>query len=190
MQDIEFFGGIDRKEGKPDSYITSEYPAWMFDRPVEDLQEEIARMEREINRGAIPPEQIARNKELLKSRKAKLELIQEQRPKLNDVTKDEFYKHYKELSKGIQDSMFTRSEMMLGTANAHEEAARMITPSILISPEIAKMCNLKTVDGKISRNEAQRAWKMLGKTLGEPTNAEVLRRDGTTVRTGGRPPKK
>jgi len=190
MQDIEFFGGIDRKEGKPDARVTSQLPAWYHEGQIDDLRENIARKEREIARGAIPFENIMRAKEEVKREKAKLELIEESRPKLNDVTKDAIYNSYKELGDQIKDYMYTRSEMKLGTVSAHEEADRMVKPSIPVSPEIARMCNLKVVDGKVSRNDASIAWKMMGKLLGDvPTNVETLRRDNVTMRTGGRPKK-
>jgi len=189
MNSIEFFGSVDRKEGKPDGIVTSEYPAWMHDFKIDELKESHDRKERELAENRIPFEHVAAAKEELKLEKAKLALIEKSRPKLNDKQKDEFYGVYKDLTKEIRDKMYTRSEMMLGTANAHEEADRMITPSITIDPEIARMCNLQAVDGMVSRDGASKAFKMIGRILGEPTNVETLRRDNTTQRTGGRPKK-
>jgi len=189
MKDIEFFGPIDRKEGKPDGIVTSEYPVWMHGFQIDELRESHDRKERELKENRIPFEHVVAAREELKREKAKLDLIAKSRPKLNDKQKDELHAVYKELGKDIKNYMYTRSEMMLGTANAHEEADRMITPSITVHPEIARMCNLQVADGKVSRDGASKAFKIIGKMLGEPTNVETLRRDNVTVRTGGRPKK-
>lgn len=177
MKDIEFFGAVDRKEGKPDGPITSEYPAWMHTYQIEELEESISRKDRALAQGLIPSEHVAGSREELKREKDKLALIKKSKPKLTATQKDKLYTDYKELGKGIEGYLFTRSDMMKGTADAHEEADRMIKPSIPVSPEIAEMCNLKPEKGKISRNDASKAWKILGRALGEPTNVETLRKD-------------
>jgi len=177
MKDIEFFGPMDRKEGKPEGVITSEYPAWMHDFQIEELEESINRKERSLAEGSIPSEYVANSREELKREKDKLGLIKKSKPKLTATQKDKLYNDYKELGSAIRDYMFTRSDMMRGTADAHEEVARMTKPSIPVSPEIARICNLRPVKGKVSRNDASKAWKMIGKVLGEATNAETLRRD-------------
>jgi len=177
MKDIEFFGSVDRKEGKADGAITSEYPAWMHTYQIEELEESISRKERALDEGSIPGEHVSNSREELKREKGKLTLIKKSKPKLNATQKDKLYNDYKELGKGIEGYLFTRSDMMKGTADAHEEAERMIKPSIPVSPEIAEMCNLKPEKGKISRNDASKAWKIIGRALGEPTNVETLRKD-------------
>lgn len=193
MKDVEFFGPVDRKEGKADGVITSEYPAWMHKYQIEEMEESISRKERELDRNAIPFEHVAAAKDELKREKAKMALIKKSKPKLNAADKDDLYKAYKSLGKEIGDAQFTYSEMMLGTASAHDEADRMIEKRIPldragISPEVAEQLNIRHEGGKISRDDCSKAFKIYGHLLGEPTNVETLRRDKVTK--GGRPKSK
>ena len=190
MEGIEFFGGADRKEGRPDGRITSEYPAWMHKYQMDELKESIERKERELKNNRIPFEHVATAREELAREKEKYAAIKDSVPKLSDKQKDDLHGQYKDLAKNISGYLFTRSEMMQGTASAHEEADRMVLPSIEVHPEVARMCNLQpTKDGRISRNDASKAFKIIGHILGEPTNVETLRKDQVTMRTGGRPRK-
>jgi len=194
MEDIEFFGAVDRKKGEKDGIITSEYPAWMHKYQIEEMEESISRKERELERGAIPLEHQVAAKDELKREKAKMKLIETSKPKLNDVDKDALAKAYKSIGKEIGDAQFTYSEMMLGTASAHEEADRMVEKRIPmeragLSPEMAEKLNIRHDGGKVSRDDLSKAFKVYGHLLGEPTNVEVLRRDKVTQRTGGRPRK-
>ena len=194
MKDIEFFGPVDRKEGKEDGVITSEYPAWMHKYQIEEMEESISRKERELKRNAIPFEHVAAAEEELKREKAKMKLIKKSEPKLNAADKDDLHKAYKSIGKEIGDAQFTYSEMMLGTASAHDEADRMVEKRIPmeragLSPEMAEQLNIRHEKGKVSRDDLSKAFKVYGHLLGEPTNVEVLRRDKVTQRTGGRPKK-
>lgn len=188
MKDIEFFGSVDRKEGKSDGYITSEYPAWMHKFQIDDMEETIARQEREIARGAVAPDQIIALKEDVKKSKAKIALIKASRPEFSDTDKDDMYKVYTKLGKVIQDDLFTYSEMQLGTASAHEEASRMVDKRIPLeamglTPKMMSGLNIRHNKGKISRDDASKVFKVFGNLLGEPTNVETLRRDKVTSRT-------
>jgi hypothetical protein len=76
--------------------------------------------------------------------------------------------------------MFTASDMMRGTADAHVEAERMVKPCVKIQSEyeagLAKACGMNIENGKVSRNDAARIWKIQGKLLGESIlDAEQLR---------------
>ena len=117
----------------------------------------------------------------------RIDEITNSRPEIRDNERSELQRHHKELSKKISEAMFTRSEMHRGTASAHEEAKRMTQKLIGVSPKLmgmAKACNVSVVKGKISRNEATKIWKILGRLIGEGTNVEGLRRDNATVVTG------
>lgn len=84
------------------------------------------------------------------------------------------------LIKKIYNDAQARREMKKGLADSHEEARRMTTPNIKLSPElieVAEACNVKHTDGKISRTEAEKIWKITSRYLDEPSNTEYLRKD-------------
>lgn len=190
---IYFFSTIDRKRGEADGIITSEYPAWMHDYQIEELKEEISSTERNIARyrkeGIFDSEQIFRQTKELDRKRAKLKLINESKPVLRAKDLDLIARSYKNLGNEIRQGLFTKSEMHLGSADPHEEADRMTNPIIdvnkCLSVDLAESLNIKVENGKISRTGAEKAWKILGHLLGEPTNTETLRKDRTTFRRGG-----
>jgi len=70
--------------------------------------------------------------------------------------------------------------MQKGLVNPHEEARRMVNNIISVDEAhggLFKNMNILPQDGKITRNQAAKAFKIIGKLLGEPTNIEYLRRD-------------
>ena len=175
---IVFFGEIDRTEK---GQIKSEFPAWYFENNIEDLNEEIGWKERALDRKNINWEDIESTKKEVEGLKKKADLIKKSKPKLKGADKDEIYKEYNRLGEEIRDSMFTRTEMMKGLASAHEEAKRMTEPGIKVDPKLADACNIKLIGGKVSRNDASKMFKIMGKALGDvPTNTEYLRRDRNT----------
>ena len=116
----------------------------------------------------------------LKSVKSLEEAMEKAMPKMDDKTKDKLFKVHKELGAKIADAMFTRSDMKKGLADAHEEARRMDTPVIKIGSDmsdIARACNVNPIDGMVSRNQAEKIWKISSRFLGENSNIESLRRD-------------
>jgi len=182
---FNFFGKIDRDYK---DRITSEFPAWYFETHVENMKEERATLIRRLERGEVPPDNVPYAKQDAAAIKERIDEIEKSRPEIRDNEKAELQKLHKELSNKISESMFTRSEMMRGTASAHDEARRMVSPTIALSPPLrglAKSCNVNLDKGvKISRNDATKMWKILGKLIGEGTNVEGLRRDRATVTTG------
>jgi hypothetical protein len=109
-----------------------------------------------------------------------MEAIEKSQPKVDEATKDKLNKVRKELGKEISTLLFSRSDMRKGLADARTEAMRVETPMIEVSKdcfEIAKACNVTPVNGKISRTQAEKIWKISGRFLGESSNAESLRRD-------------
>lgn len=174
---IVFFGDVDKnKRGT----ISSQYPAYTMLVHVDELKESIASKQRQLDRGVIPPADVPEAFEVLAREKARLEKIEASRPELSDGQKDRIAKEYKRLAKEISNSLFTRSEMQMGTASAHEEARRMVNPIIKVDPEIAEACNIQTTNGMVSRNDASRIFKIIGHTIGEATNVETLRKDKRT----------
>jgi len=200
MEDIMFFGSADRKkklnpetneyELDPNGRITSQRPAWMHEFQMDDIQETIARNQRELDRGMVPLDRVVAFKENMNNLKNRLDAIEKARPRLSDEDKDKMYKVYTKLGKviGDRDNMFTYSEMQLGTASPHEEADRMVKKRIPIedvgmTPKMLENLNIRHEKGKISRDDASQAFKVYGYCLGEPTNVETLRKDSVTART-------
>ena len=76
--------------------------------------------------------------------------------------------------------MPTRKQAKDGLVDPYRELKRLKTKHIKIDPEIAKACGVKAVQGKISGDEANKCYQILGKALGENTIVEVLRKDGNS----------
>ena len=180
-ENVSFFSESDMcitKDGK--KRISSEFPIWYNRQMVDELSEDVRMAEFEIRSGRIQETQLAKAKERLGKLQAKLDEIQNNRPNLDSVTKDSFAKARKELGKEISARMFTRSDMKKGLADSHEEARRMTLPTIKLNAELnalAKACNVEPVDGKISRTQAEKMWKITSRYLDEQSNSESLRRD-------------
>jgi len=174
MDEITFFGEVDKNRH---GNISSDYPAWMYETGIDNMKEELDRWEREEKMGfaaPVDPQRRAR----IKAMRERYEAIVSSKPKLNGKDIDEFHKYREKLAERISDNLFTYSEMMTGKGiSAHEEAKRMSEPIISLGPKYAKMCNVRTSDGKASRDNAIRVWKILGAAIGEPTNSELLRKD-------------
>ena len=176
---MKFFGEADRtRDGK----IKSDYPAWYQEQHLEDLRESIAQQERSLEEGSVPPERRGQYKERLNQEKERLEQIETSKPKLAGVEKDTAVKFRKEMGDKISDTLYRKSHIEKGVVNAHEEARRMTEPCIEVKgeaeAEILKECGARiTEGGKVTRTEAEKAWKIVGKALGEEmTNVEILRK--------------
>ena len=182
LDDINFFGSVDRKGKREDGAVTSEYPAFYFHTQYDELKENTEKAERQIELGLIPASELPYAKAQVKRNRERMEDIQKSNPKLSGPQKDEVYSVYKDLADQISDSMYTRSDMKKGLVDAHEEARRMSEPIIAIPGKEKFFHNMgiKAIGGKISRNDASRAYKIMGKVLGENTNTEHLRRDRKT----------
>jgi len=171
---ITFFGKVDRNNR---GNISSEYPAWALKAQFDDLKESVSRNERLLESGNVVPSERPYLVETLEKEKRRLNEIEESMPKLTTKQKDDAYAAYKELSNKIAESLFSRDEMRLGLADAHEEARRMVNPVIDVDPKFAAACGVTPKNGKVSRNEASRMFKIMGAYLGEKTNVEYLRKD-------------
>jgi len=179
---IQFFGAVDRKNKHHRGAIRSEYPCWYHPSRIDELEESINKDERMIKSGAIdklPNTQEFQNE--LARKKVLLSEIVKDRPILTGKDKDRVAKAYEMLGEQIKELMPSRTDMLKGLANAHEENRRDTKPCIDVQEfvDIARECGVPMEAGssKISRKQAMRAWKIIGKSLGERTNVEYLRRD-------------
>ncbi len=180
MGEIKFFGKIDfNAKGN----VSASYPAWYFTPHIDELKEEVSDVERALKTKSVPYDQIPMMEDKLKMSQFRYESIIGSRPKLSDVEEDNLAKVYTELSKRIADAMFSYSEEMFGTASAHEVVRRQKKFCVPIAKNLAKSLFIDWDDAMTTIKGATKAWKIIGKLLGEPTNEEVLRRDRSTVKS-------
>ena len=172
---FSFFGDVDKnaKGG-----VGSEFPAWIMNAHIEELEESVAQKERAEKSGVIAIENLPYHREALAKEKKRLREIKQSKPKLTEKQYDKVTQEYGKLKNFIADSLFTRSQMKLGLADAHEEARRMVDPIIAVDRTVANACNIKPRGGKVSRNEATKMYKIIGNFIGDQTNAEYLRKNG------------
>ena len=175
--DITFFGEADLN---PKGKISSEYPGWYNDTQIQDLKEQITVEENAISKGWVSKDQLGEAQDRLNQKKERLDRILESKPKMDGASKDKVDKVRNELGKTIAEGMYSRSDMMRGLADPHEEMRRMTRKGITLSPEqasFAKACGVPMEGRNVSRTGAEKVWKILSKSLGEPANIERLRRD-------------
>lgn len=178
--EFEFFGEVDlNKQGN----YGSDLPAWTFNQLIEDLEYDVRINEENLKDMSVGPE--ARGKLLAKATQMKdrLDAIKASKPKVDpDLVHSIVGSNMSGGSLGdkIQETMFTRDQMMKGIAEPREEARRMVEPIIKLEgkeKEMALGCGVKpNREGKVSRDEAIKIWKIGRKYLGELSNAELLRR--------------
>jgi hypothetical protein len=174
---MKIFGDVDKtKDGK----VKSQYPAWYYETHIDELRESIRHKEYQLESDLIPLSEKGITRERLKQEKERLEEIEKSKAKFTATEKDDLSKIRKDLGQRIKDGMFTRSQMEKGLADAHEEARRLSEPVIEIKTEVekelAKECEVKVIDGKVSRKGAEKIWKIASKALGEMSNTEELRK--------------
>ncbi len=180
---MEFFGQCDHKDNDKRKPIASTYPCWYFDGPIEQMKEDIANTEHRLKVGLVPDAAIAETRAHLEKTRGRLAEIEAARPNLEGRDKEKAWKTYKELRDEIRDSMPTYDDMRRGLANPHEEHRRNIglnggiNVKKMGAVQLMRALNVSPrEDGTITRNQARKAYKILGKALGENTNIERLRR--------------
>jgi tellurite resistance protein len=174
---IQFFGEVDlSKEGK----IISDMPAWYFDVHIADLEEGVAKKERALERGTVKADQIPMIREQVKAEREKLKLIERSRPNLNSTQENMCYKVYQNLERQIKDSMPTRKQAKDGLVNPQQELKRLKEKHITINPEVAAACGVHASRGKVTGDEANKCYQILGRALKSNTNVEALRKDGNS----------
>lgn len=182
-----FFGALDRKNNELDGEILSEYPVYMLPNHVLELENQIVALKGMMARNEIPPNDIMYKKQELVNMEMKLDGINKSKHDFTAEEKKEIADEYENLRDQIGGSLFTKSQMEMGTADPHVEAERNVSPCIKIkNPYISKTLNLKATGNfggsKISRHEAIRACRIMGYHLGEDFNVEEIRKDRVTAR--------
>lgn len=175
VNDFTFFGEIDLNDK---GGIRSDTPAWYFDVHIDELEESIARKKRMVENHLVEPDVALRMREEIKVEGEKLKAIKSSQPRLTGAQTDLCSTTYQDLGRQIRDSMPTRKEDQDGLVSPHQELKRMKTKHINIDPTVALACGCKPVNGKITGDEANKCYKIIGKQLGENTTVERLRRDG------------
>lgn len=180
LSGIQMFGPADHNTRGERS---SEYPGWYFKEQIDELQESVTSLERNLKLGLIPESEREVQQARLRQDKERLSSIMESIPKMSEVEKVRLQKFRSDMGKRISEAMFTYSDMQRGTADAHEEARRMSEPCVSVKDEngdmatIVKACGVDHISpkGLITRTDAERAWKIISGYLGENTNTETLR---------------
>lgn len=175
---IQFYGKADRNR---DGVVKSEYPGWYLDHThIDELKDSINRNQTLLDSGLCPPQRIGIIKATLDKEKNNLDSILASKPELSSAEKDKLAKVRKTLGELIKATMFSHSDMMKGIVDDHEEARRMVEFIIDVSGDViyetVKAAEVPMFDGKVTREGATKVWKLIGKLLGEPTNAETLRK--------------
>jgi len=161
--------------------VSSDFPAWYFDQHIRELQEDIARIERNVDLDLYRGQHLLKARKEIEMKKGRLTAIQESKPKLEGARKDKVASIAKELGIQIGRAMFTREEKQRGLVDAHVEADRWMNPCIEVKSDVEadyyKRKGVKIVGGKVSRIQAEICWKTMVKALGEEpiANTERLR---------------
>lgn len=184
LKGVEFFGDVDKVNGE----IGSEMPAWSMEAPLRELKEEARTLKGMLERHEVREDDRPGKMELLKKIEAKIGGVEGSKPNLTGQEKDALAKMvgsgktHGELGSKIRESMFTRSEMMIGSgaggANSDIEFKRQMEPCIELSDAeimVAKKMHCRVVDGKVSRNDATRIYSIGRRALGEPHDPEMIR---------------
>jgi hypothetical protein len=173
--EIKFFGSVDCDK---DGNITSDMPAWYFERQIEELREGVVKKKGMLNRGEVASDQIPVIEGQIQAETDKLNEIQRSRPQLSAKNKDKVFREYQSLAKQIGESLPTRKESRDGLVSPYDELKRMKSKHINVDVELARACGCRPVDGKVSGDEANKMFHLFGKTLNENTSIERLRKDG------------
>jgi hypothetical protein len=175
-KDLKFFGEGDKgKNGK----IASEYPAWTFKAQIEELEENVSKMEGRVARGIVPTSELPYATKAIQREKDKLDRINESHGEVKGH-EDTLDKCQKELGGIIREAMYTRTDGEKGLADPHEVADRWSKPCISLPQDaraLAAKANIPmTSDGKVTQIGAEKLWKLCRAGLGESANTEILRR--------------
>lgn len=178
-----FFGEIDRVGEKEDGQVRATLPAWYFKRQIEELDEQIAKNERQIKMGLVGANTMAAlNREIKMARNKKSQIIKS-KITLTDQQKDRLWKFYKWASIAIREKMPSRTDMMKGLVDPHIELKKQKTPCITVNEWYdicASMEQRPGKDQKISLDQLVICWKIAGSYLDQVTNTEHLRSDEAT----------
>lgn len=172
--EIEFFGAPDRNvRGE----ISSSIPSWLLSQHVEELEESVAQKERALKGNRIPLENRPYAEAELDEQRKRLVEILNSKPSLTASQKDEVAKARQTLAEAIHSTAPSVIEDKNGFVKPHDEYRRLKTPHIEFDKSMAASLGMKTVNGKITGDQANRAYKILSGALGENGDTEKLRRD-------------
>ena len=179
--DIKWFAEVDinSRTGKP----SADYPGWYFEQRIAEQEDEIRSLENAIEmdlyKGLKKKEAVQR----LSAMKKRHDEILESKPNLRGADKDRIAKVANDLGERIKASMPSYSDMQrgaTGSVDIEQEARRMVLPCIEVKSkeeaDLFKQRGINIVNGKVSRNQAITAWKIMSKSIGADTcDAESLR---------------
>lgn len=156
----------------------SQYPGWYYGNRVEEIANSIRVKENSLKQGFVPKADRDDFERNLDKERERLEKIKEQMPKVSGKEKDALAEKVKATGAKLAEAMPSRSDMMKGIVDEHEEVHRNCDPVMALDPELAAATNIKLDEkGLCSRNAATRAWQLGRKILEESTNPETLRKD-------------
>lgn len=179
--DIKWFAEVDinSRTGKP----SADYPGWYFEQRLAEQEDEIRSLENalemDLYKGQKKKEAVIR----LSAMKKRHDEILESKPNLRGADKDRIAKVANDLGERIKASMPSYSDMQRGATgpvDIEQEARRMVLPCIEVKSkeeaDLFKQRGINIVNGKVSRNQAITAWKIMSKSIGADTcDAESLR---------------
>lgn len=168
----ELYGKVD--EG-------SQMPAWYHRQQLDNMKRELAQRVKALEEGRIPPAYRAQTEEKVRQLEQRVREIEAARPRPKGQERDVFRKAEQDLGERIADSMPTHEEIQRNLVTAHEEVEKLTKPCIKLTPEAIevarKIPGIKiSKDGEVSRNDAQKVWKLCRRINDESSNVEKLRR--------------
>lgn len=174
---VTFYGEVDlNKKGEFSSFM----PAWSYTQLLEDMKEQIDSKKRAIDSGLLDAERLVEVRAEHKRLKTRYDDIMASKP---DMDMDKLDRLSKSIGDKISEAMFTRDQMKLGLADAHEEARRMSQPCIELKDEEASLAVDARIKGVkkgnsyvVSRTQAEKLWKLTRKAMGELANTGMLRK--------------
>ncbi len=182
------FGKPDRKNKSEEGSVCSEYPSWMMDGQIESLGEDMDTLERDIDSGFIPSEDIFGAKQALGDFKERFDDIVRSKPMYTPSQEQFLHSELEGMNSRMADTLYSRYDQLNGKgsiARPQQEADLNDKPCIKIHPAIAEMCNLQGVkNGMASRNQLDKARKILCHYFGrDDASREAIRPENNAGRS-------
>jgi hypothetical protein len=151
----EFWGPHDKGAAKP---------AFCYPGRIQDLQEEVSKMERNLEMGWVSPERKMAYEMRLRQRKERLDSIKEHSERVQNIIskdKDWWVRRRSELGETIRNAMPRRKDI----------AQRRVNPFKVMKME------KEGIGGKPSLGELKKEYIVISRALGEESNISFLERD-------------
>ena len=176
---------IDSKTGE--EKICSEYPAWMQDSSIRELEADMDTREGDINGGYVPHDEVFGAKQALNDIKERYDDIVRSKPRYSQSEEQIITEELDKVTNKVTDTLYSRYDQLKGKgsiARPQREADLNDFPCIEINPEIAKMFNLCGMSGgKVSRNQADKFRKIACAYFGrDDASREAIRPENNTNR--------